>query len=908
MLTFSHRILLITFILFPALFAIAQPPKTSQVAGIVKDSKGRVIAGATINLLTARQSVVATGQTDAQGRFELKSIALGSYELVISSTGFAPHHVAVHLPATENASLEITLSPAELTDEVTVTADFGFVSERNETSQAVNIINEAALEQRAKAVLAQVANEEPGLALQRTSPTIGGIFVRGLTGNKVNVFVDGVRFSTSAMRGGINTFFNLNDAANLRSVEILRGPNSAQFGSDALGGSVQLNSSLALFTASRNEWHGRFSSGFNSADIGYDSNAVVTYGRPDFAVMFNINGHRSNTLRSGGGIDTHVAVTRFLGLPSNIFGARLPDTAFTNYGGRYRMSYQFAPTQQLSVHYQRAQQDGGKRYDQTLGGDGNLIADLRNLMLDFFYVRYEKQAVRWFDNVAVTYSYNSQREERVNQGGNGNVNGAITHQYERTTTQGLQALATKNWTNRNVLVVGGEFYRDFVNAPAYTLNPVTQVATISRPRIPGKSSYRNGGLFAQNIFTVIPARLRVVGSVRYSGYAYSSHASDSPLVAGKPLWPDDSLRVNDVTGRGGMVFTAAPGLNFSVNVGRGFRAPHITDLGTLGITGSGFEVAAPDIAGLGGTLGSSADRNAVATGLAVIQLKPESSLSYDFGAHYRHQRLNAGLVFFINDISNNITKQTLLLPQGAIGKTLGDQVITSQLASGAVFVAASTNPVLVRANYDDARIRGFEQTFDLKLTRSLSIGNNFTYIHAADRRTTLAPNIEGGTPAPQGWASLRYQPIGRSFWLEPYVYGAARNKRLSSLDLDDRRTGATRSRTNIQNFFRNGATVRGLVTAGADGKFGTADDILKPTNETLAQVQDRVLGAGVTALPLFTEISGFVTVNFRGGVRFKERHEIIFDLENLLDHNYRGISWGLDAPGRGISVRYSFRY
>ena len=122
---FSHRILLITFILFPALFVIAQPPNTSQVAGIVKDSKGRVIAGATINLLTARQSVITTGQTDAQGRFALNSVALGSYELVISSIGFASHHVAVHLPATENAALEITLSPAQLTDEVTVTADFG---------------------------------------------------------------------------------------------------------------------------------------------------------------------------------------------------------------------------------------------------------------------------------------------------------------------------------------------------------------------------------------------------------------------------------------------------------------------------------------------------------------------------------------------------------------------------------------------------------------------------------------------------------------------------------------------------------------------------------------------------------------------------------------------------------------
>lgn len=38
-----------------------------------------------------------------------------------------------------------------------------------------------------------------------------------------------------------------------------------------------------------------------------------------------------------------------------------------------------------------------KRYDQTLGGDGNLIADLCNLKLDFGYVRYAKQGIGLFD-------------------------------------------------------------------------------------------------------------------------------------------------------------------------------------------------------------------------------------------------------------------------------------------------------------------------------------------------------------------------------------------------------------------------------------------------------------------------------------------------------------------------------
>jgi outer membrane receptor for ferrienterochelin and colicin len=894
-------------LLLPTL-TFAQAPRVSTLSGVVKDANGDGLGGAALNLLSAKQATVATAHTDADGKFELRGVTWGTYELAITQRGFAPRRVVVSLPASASQALEITLTPSALTDEVSVTAEYGVVVERDSTPQKVNVINESKIAERAKSVLAQVGAEEPGTALQRTSPTIGAIYVRGLTGNKVNVFVDGVRMSNSAARGGINTFFNLNDASNLRSVEVLRGPNSAQFGSDALGGSVQLSSHPPLFTADKSEWHGTFKQGFNSADLGYGGNFLLTYGRPKFAFVSNLSAHRSNTIRPGQGIDTHAAVTRFLGLPSTIFGTRMSDTAFTQYGGVFKLSYALAPTQQLSVHYQRGQQDGGKRYDQTLGGDGNLIADLRNLMLDFFYARYEKQQAGWFDNISLTYSLNSQREERVNQGGNGNPNGAITHQWERTTTNGVQFQAVKYWLTRNTLVVGGEFYHDFIVAPAFTVNPVTNVASVSRPRVPSRATYRSGGVFAQDIYNIIPERLRLVGSVRLSAMAYNSRATDSPLVNGQPLWPDDSFRNNNVTWRVGSVLTTLPGLNFSAHISRGFRTPHITDFGTLGITGVGFEVAAPDVANLNATIGSTADRNAVNTGVAVTQLKPESSLSYDFGAHYKHKRIDADVVFFINNIHDNIAKQTLILPPGAVGKMLGDQTITTQLTSGAVFVAASTNPVLVRTNFENVRYVGLEQMFEYKLTNALTFAQNFTYIHSKDLHTGLAPNIEGGTPAPQGWLRLRYQAAQQRFWFEPYVSGSLRNTRLSSLDLEDRRTGAFRSRGNIQNFFRNGATARSLIAAGADGRVGTADDILRATGETLFQVQDRVLGVGVAGASLFRAIPGFMTFNLRGGIRFNERHEMTFDFENLTDRNYRGISWGLDAPGRGVNVRYSYRF
>ena len=92
---------------------------------------------------------------------------------------------------------------------------------------------------RAKTVVAQAVEGETAVNLQRTSPGMAGIFVRGLTGNKVNVFVDGVRYSNGAQRGGVNTFLDLIDPSPLEGIEVLRGTSSAQYGSDALGGSVQ---------------------------------------------------------------------------------------------------------------------------------------------------------------------------------------------------------------------------------------------------------------------------------------------------------------------------------------------------------------------------------------------------------------------------------------------------------------------------------------------------------------------------------------------------------------------------------------------------------------------------------------------------------------------------------------------
>ena len=528
-------------------------------------------------------------------------------------------------------------------------------------------------------------------------------------------------------------------------------------------------------------------------------------------------------------------------------------------------------------------------------------------MLDFGYVRYVKQGFGPFDSASFTGSYNSQREERVNQGGQGNPFGDITHQYERTSTWGASFHLDKRFGRDNTFLVGGDYYHERLNAPSFIVNGTTNAVTLARPRIPDEARFNTGGVFVQDQWDAIPNRLRITGALRYSGASYKVNVADAPIVGGKPLWNSDSLSTGSFSGRVGAVVKASEHLRFAFNYSRGFRYPNMTDLGTLGLTGDGYEVDHLTAGPLGGTIGTTAGTDAVTTGLPVVQQRSEVSNNYDFGVRYQHKRVSADLTVFRLDINHAITKQALILPMGAVGKFLGSEQITSQLPNGVVFVAASTSPVLVRANFTDAKIWGVEYEMNARITDRLLFKGNYTYIMASDKATGLPPNIEGGTPPPTAFLSLRYN--WSRFWVEGYATFADRQDRFSSLDLSDRRTGATRSRTQIENFFRRGACVRGL-TSNAAGLCNQAVGTytLKATGENSTQVLTRVLGAGFPTLPMFTHLPGYGLGNVRGGFTINEHANIFLAFENILDQAYRNPSWGIDGSGRSFTAQLRLKF
>jgi len=78
----------------------------------------------------------------------------------------------------------------------------------------------------------------PGVMNQKTGQGHGSPYIRGFTSFRNLMLIDGIRFNNSVFRDGPNQYWNTIDAYALGGVELVRGPGSTLYGSDAIGGTI----------------------------------------------------------------------------------------------------------------------------------------------------------------------------------------------------------------------------------------------------------------------------------------------------------------------------------------------------------------------------------------------------------------------------------------------------------------------------------------------------------------------------------------------------------------------------------------------------------------------------------------------------------------------------------------------
>ena len=154
------------------------------VSGVVKDPLGAVIADADVVLMSADLTPLVSARTDSSGKFTLEAPASGRYLLVVTARHMGESRTPLSLAEVDPSPIEIVLHPGSIREDVTVTAAADNVEETRRAGQPVSIIDSEDIATRVTTAVAQAVEGEAGVQLQRTSPTMAGVFVRGLTGTR----------------------------------------------------------------------------------------------------------------------------------------------------------------------------------------------------------------------------------------------------------------------------------------------------------------------------------------------------------------------------------------------------------------------------------------------------------------------------------------------------------------------------------------------------------------------------------------------------------------------------------------------------------------------------------------------------------------------------------------------------
>lgn len=227
---------------FTAPFVPAQ--SSHQLDGWITDPEKAGVAGATVILIARDNRSRATVTTESDGIFRFDRVSAGDYLIEIRAAGFAKTVRAVSIKPGKpvNERLDIALEVAALNDGVVVTAS-GTAQSVDEVSKAVTVIDARQIELRNEYTILESLRAAPGVrVVQQGGPgAFATVQIRGQRSFDTGVLIDGLRFRDAAdTQGSANGFINELNVVSLERIEVLRGSGSSLYGSNAIGGVVNL--------------------------------------------------------------------------------------------------------------------------------------------------------------------------------------------------------------------------------------------------------------------------------------------------------------------------------------------------------------------------------------------------------------------------------------------------------------------------------------------------------------------------------------------------------------------------------------------------------------------------------------------------------------------------------------------
>ena len=193
------------------------------------------ISGAYVLVLGANDVVI----TDGNGQYEIEDLAVGEYEVLVQREHLAAERQAVVVGSGQTVTLDFEVALATIHEELTVTTtSSGSIGTALDAFNAVSTLDTTDIAESVSNSVAELLETEPGIAVRSFGPGSARPIIRGFDGDRVLVMEDGIRtgdLGSSSGEHGLTV-----DPNRASRVEVIRGPAALLYGSNAIGGVVNI--------------------------------------------------------------------------------------------------------------------------------------------------------------------------------------------------------------------------------------------------------------------------------------------------------------------------------------------------------------------------------------------------------------------------------------------------------------------------------------------------------------------------------------------------------------------------------------------------------------------------------------------------------------------------------------------
>ncbi len=641
-------------------------------------------------------------------------------------------------------------------DEVAALPEVVVTALRAETALAevpgtVHVVDREALQAAAPRTTPDAFRGLPSVMVQKTGYGQGSPYLRGFTGFRTLMLVDGIRLNNSTFRDGPNQYWNTVDPWAIARYETVMGPASVLYGSDAVGGAVNALTLAPPAWAGQATWERTLAARVATADESLQTRAGVR-GRATERLGFAAGAtwKKFNDVRGGADV------------------GRQRHTGYEEADFDLRADYDFASGATLTLAHQQVAQDDAWRTHSTFYGidwKGLKAGDDQKRSYDqdraLTYLRLadaDRAGAVAAYRLTLSRQAQDERLHRVRADGRRDESGVDV------TTWGA-ALELESPSALGRWVYGVDVARDEVDSFSRrykadgSLNKVEAQGPVA-----DDATYDLVGVFVQDTAALFGGALEATPGVRYTYAALDADRVLDPVSGAVGARSDDW---DSVVGSLRLLAPLGAERRHAVYGGlsQGFRAPNLSDLTRLDAARSG-EIETP-----------------------VDDLDPERFVSAELGARYDDGRRSAEIAGYYTWIED-------LIVRAPTGETVDELQEVTKKNAGEGYVAG----VELTLGWQVA------EDWHLRLSGSWMEGQADAYptsdpLAVRDYVSRLMPLT--------GQAAVRWQPVGEAYWLEAVVDAAEKADRLSADDERDTQRippGGTPGYAVLT--LRGGATVR----------------------------------------------------------------------------------------------------